>query len=327
MATRSPSHPSVSLAVAIERAKQFHETWGCSEIDLKDTFNSWGYKPRSGAGNQLVAAMTSFGLLDSSGKGQQRLLKISDIALSGLFVRNPGTDSASSVIPELVLKPAVYQVLWERWGFDLPSTLKIKNFLVGELDFNKKTVERFLRDYLDSIGLARDHGLIDPGSGPRIDDTNLEFSDESLVQQEPPEAPIVEYRGDDTDLDYEAAKEGSIIDLTRVDSGAPFRGGDTDLKYETHDVTLRGGPKIGAETVKGIVDFAFEGVGPGEMAFPESGYQVGESDQQEDSNLLKYFVAANQNITLQTDGRLNREAIQSLIDQLKLDLESGRFDD
>ena len=327
MATRSPSHPSVSLAVAIERAKQFHETWGCSEIDLKDTFNSWGYKSRSGAGNQLVAAMTSFGLLHSSGKGQRRLLKISDIALAGLFVQNPGTDSASSVIPELVLKPVVYQVLWERWGFDLPSTLKIKNFLVGELNFNKKTVERFLRDYVDSIGLARDHGLIDPNSGPRVDDTNLEFFDESLLQQEPPEAPIVEYRGDDTDLDYEVAKEGSIIDLTWVDSGVPFRDGDTDLKYEMHDVTLRRGPEIGAAKVKGIVDFAFEGVGPGEMAFPESGYQLGVSDQQEDSSLLKYFVATNQNITLQTDGRLNRETIQSLIAQLKLDLESGRFDD
>jgi hypothetical protein len=160
-----------------------------------------------------------------------------------------------------------------------------------------------------------------------VDDTYLEFSDESLVQQESPEAPIEEYRGDDTDLDYEAAKEGSIIDLTRVDSGAPFRGGDTDLKYETHDVTLRRGPKIGAETVKEIIDFAFDGVRPGEMAFPESGYQVGESDQQEDLSLLKYFVAANRYITLQTDDRLNREAIQSLIDQLKLDLESGRFDD
>lgn len=327
MATRSPSHPSVSLAVAIERAKQFHETWGCSEIGLNDTFKSWGYRPRSGAGNQLVAAMTSFGLLDSSGKGQQRLLKISDIALAGLFARDPGADSASSVIPELVLKPVVYQVLWERWGFDLPSTPKIEKFLVGELDFNKKTVDRFLRDYLDSIGLARNHGLIDPGSGPRVDDTNLEFSDESLVQEKFSEVTIKENRGDDTDLDYEAAKEDSIIDLTRVNSGAPFRGDDTNLKYETHNVTLGRGPKIDAETGEEIIDFVFGNVGPAEMEFPESGYQVGESDQKEDSSLLKYVVGTNRKITLQTDVRFNREAIQSLIDQLKLDLESGRFDD
>ena len=325
MATRSPSHPSVSLPVAIDRAKQFHDTWGESEIDLKDSFSSWGYKPRSGVGNQLVAAMTSFGLLHSSGKGPQRRLKISEFALAELFARNPQPGSASSVIPELVLKPAIYQILWERWGFDLPSSRKSRNFLIDELGFNQKVVERFLRDYLDSIGLAREHGLIDQGSGPREDDTDLEFSDDSQVAAEP--APLEQRREDDTDLDYEVDKEDSMIDLTQVGSGGPLRGDDTDLEFETLDITLEQGPKGSPGTDTEDIDFAFDEVKQGEMKFPESGYQLGESDQLPDPGILKYFVATNRNITLKTDGPVNREAIESLIDQLKLDLESGRFDD
>ena len=328
MVTRSPSHPSVSLPVAIERAKQFHETWGGSEIDLKDSFSSWGYKPRSGVGNQLVAAMISFGLLHSSGKGQQRRFKISEVALAELFNRNLETGNTSSAIPEFALKPVIYQVLWERWGFDMPSSRKIKNFLVGELGFNQKVVERFLRDYLDSIALAREHGLIDHGSGPREDDTDLDFSDDSQVLvEEPTPTSFAEYRGDDTDLDYETAKEDSMIGLTQVGSGGQFRGDDTDLEFETLDVTLNQVPKVSAETDAENIDLSFDGVEQGEMALSESGYQVDESDQPEGPGLLKYFVATNRNITLKTDGPVNREAIESLIDQLKQDLESGRFDD
>ena len=74
MPIRSPNHPSVSLPVALERARQFHLAWGPDEAGFEESLRHWGYTPRSNMGRNLVKSMTTFGLIETSGRGQQQRL-------------------------------------------------------------------------------------------------------------------------------------------------------------------------------------------------------------------------------------------------------------
>jgi len=77
--TRSPNYPVLNLEKAIEKIHQLHgkcQTHPCGVGFAQDL---WGYKKFSSVGDQCVAALKSFGLIEVTGAGDSRQLRVSEV--------------------------------------------------------------------------------------------------------------------------------------------------------------------------------------------------------------------------------------------------------
>ena len=360
MSNRSPSYPSISLVVALQKAKLFHDSLGQADAGLKESMECWGYSSRSGTGHRLVAAMTSFGLFDVIGNSADRRLKLSDAALDGLFRTDNIADGKSSAIRQFVLNPGVYRTLWELWGHDMPDYDQLERYLVSDLGFNRKVVAKFLGDYLASIELACEYGLGNGKSFHDEDETDVEFESidmaadhESVHREDSFDEDDFEFDFDSVDLLLEPEAGHGSDRLDEDDTNLEFDGvdllleskaghgsdrpdeDDTNLEFEAVDLLLEQGPR------NQEIDFGEDDIllDPGEIEESSKLSLVAVSNNLDYSGELckltevlggkeiaRYRLDQNNSISLIGDGPINRKVIETLIDRLTESLESGAFD-
>jgi hypothetical protein len=360
MSNRSPSYPSVSLVVALQKAKFFHDSLGQADTGLKESMECWGYSSRSGIGHRLIAAMTSFGLFDVIGNSADRRLKLSDAALDGLFCTDNIADRKSSAIRQFVLNPRIYRTLWERWGYDMPDYDELEQYLVSDLGFNRKVVAKFLSGYLASIELAREHGLGNGESFHDEDDTNVEFEtidmapdQESVRREDWFDEDDVEFEFDTVDLLLEpkpghgpdsSDEDDTDLEFDTVDlllepkpghGSDSFDEDDTDLEFEAVDLLLEQGPR-NQEIRSGEDDILLDPQGIEESDklslvavsnnLDYSGKLCKLTEVLGGKEIARYRLDQNNSISLIGDGPINRKVIETLIDRLCESLESGAFD-
>ena len=75
---RSPNYPAISLEKAVARAKSLYDQAKAHAVPVAAVHELWGFKALSGAGNQNVAALKAYGLIEVEGEGDKRLVRISD---------------------------------------------------------------------------------------------------------------------------------------------------------------------------------------------------------------------------------------------------------
>jgi hypothetical protein len=333
MPNRSPSYPSVSLVVALQKAKFFHDSLGRADTGLKESMECWGYSSRSGIGHRLIAAMTSFGLFDVIGNSADRRLKLSDAALDGLFCTDKIADRKSSAIRQFVLNPRVYRTLWERWGYDMPDYDELEQYLVSDLGFNRKVVAKFLSAYLASIELAREHGLGNGESFHDEDDTNVEF--ETIDMAPDQESVRREDWFDEDDVEFEFDTVDLLLEPKPGHGSDSFDEDDTDLEFEAVDLLLEQGPR-NQEIRFGEDDILLDPQGIEESDklslvavsnnLDYSGKLCKLTEVLGGKEIARYRLDQNNSISLIGDGPINRKVIETLIDRLCESLESGAFD-
>nr|WP_136252715.1 hypothetical protein [Ningiella ruwaisensis] len=152
---RSPAYPAVSLKLAIKKAQEFYKVEGRNEAFLTVALTHWGYSPNSGNGLKLVAALSSYGLADTTGSGKNRKIKLSDLALRILLDNRENSLEKNQAIQSLALKPKIHQKLWNLWGADLPSIENMNHHLIFEEGFNEKFVNSFVKDYRETIEFSQ----------------------------------------------------------------------------------------------------------------------------------------------------------------------------
>src|SRR5437016_5576571 len=81
VAGRSPAYPFVPLNRAIARADELWRKVGRAELDVATARDHWGYGLISSGGIQTEAALKQFGLLEVNGRGTERRLKLSELAV------------------------------------------------------------------------------------------------------------------------------------------------------------------------------------------------------------------------------------------------------
>jgi hypothetical protein len=332
MPNQSPSYPSVSLPVALERVKSLHDDFGQVEVSLSDALNCWGYKPRGGTGYRLVSAMVSFGLLDSSGVGNERRLRISRVLLDHFFSKEVSEYDKSEAIQDFAIKPGIYQMLWKFWGYGLPADDDLKQYLVDELGFNPRMVPQFLRGYRETLEFAKEHGLAKTCDDIDFDDTNLEFDEDELKFSFGRSHQDLFFSEDDTDLEIEIASQS--YRSTPGNLALKIEEEDTYLEATTIDVPLE---PISSASENYLddddIDFTLNGDDNGDVVYSNNIDNIGnllrsrvEKRKKTDiREIARYMVANNCNIYLSADGLVDRQAIEALIAQLKLQLELGEF--
>jgi hypothetical protein len=152
---RSPAFPYVGLGDALTRAEQFRVAEGKHPVPIDSAIKAWGIGGESSAGRRVVAALGHFGLFSYEGSGDQRKVRLSELALNILLDKQSVSPERDQLIKEAALSPPIHKELWDKWGHELPSDATIETYLVRDRGFSSSGALDFMQEYKDTLGFAR----------------------------------------------------------------------------------------------------------------------------------------------------------------------------
>lgn len=177
---RSPGYPSINLRNAIEKAQIIYDREKKHAAPAVNVVRHWGYTPKSSAGLLTLAALRKFNLIEDEGSGQNRKVRLTDLALRILL--DPNEKSKNEAIQKAALNPPIHTEIWEKYGGTLPSTETLKYYLHMERGFTGFGADEFIRHFVDTISFAKlgESGTI---SGGESDSGGIEMPMGSPVQK------------------------------------------------------------------------------------------------------------------------------------------------
>jgi hypothetical protein len=152
---RSPNFPAITLKDAVERVRTLFKEEGRNFAHEDTILGHWKYKPRSGGGWSVLAAVKSFGLLAQEGSGNTRRYRLSDAALK--LVMKSGDEYADERRDELkdaALKPRIHRELWVKYSGTLPSNQTLEYDLVSSSGFTPVAAKEFVPRFRETITFA-----------------------------------------------------------------------------------------------------------------------------------------------------------------------------
>jgi len=148
---RSPNYPNLSLKDALGKLEDLYDKYGKHQIPVTIIHEPWGYDRLSGATRQCIAALSYYGLITATSVGEARKVQITE---NGYRIIKNAPDR-SELIKKAVEKPAIFQTIFEKYtDKSIPPDDILKNYLVWELKFNDKYVDKFIANFKESIEFA-----------------------------------------------------------------------------------------------------------------------------------------------------------------------------
>jgi hypothetical protein len=163
VAGRSAAYPFIPLDKALARAEVLRKAVGKNDTRVVSAMSHWGYGEKSSGGIQTAAALKQFGLVEDSGAGKDRRLKLTDLAMRILLDQRPDSQDRKQLVQRAALLPKMHQELWERWGRDLPVNAELRHYLLLDRNFNENGADDLIKEYRVTISYA---GLLDSDSIP-----------------------------------------------------------------------------------------------------------------------------------------------------------------
>lgn len=148
--TRSPSYPGIPLELAIERARTLYAQEGRNAAPVSAVASHWGYKFGTSSSNINLAALKKFGLLEDKGARENRLARLTDLALDILL--NP---SPTHSIQSAALMPNIHRELYEKYGTSLPSDASLRHELIIGRHFTESGATDFIEQFRKTLAFAK----------------------------------------------------------------------------------------------------------------------------------------------------------------------------
>jgi hypothetical protein len=152
--TRSPAYPYLDLRTALDKAATLWKAEGRHPAVVNVVMHHWGYKEDSSTGHSCMAALKKYGLIELDGMGENKQVRLSNLALAILLDENPDSPDRLDALRTAAMGPRIHAELWERYGAALPSDQSLKRYLVLEKSFNEAAVDELLSEYKQTINFA-----------------------------------------------------------------------------------------------------------------------------------------------------------------------------
>lgn len=150
---RGPSFPFITLEKAVERTRELYGKAKRFEVRLTDAAADWGYRPKSSGAFQTAAALLAYGLIEDSGSGDSRKIKVSEAGWRILEDNRPGT--REKLLAEAALKPKLLSEFAEIWRDGRPDDGHAISDLKFDRGFTDESAPRFLRIFDDAVRFTK----------------------------------------------------------------------------------------------------------------------------------------------------------------------------
>jgi hypothetical protein len=151
---RSPNFPFIDLGTALARASQFYEAEKRGSAALPVVAKHWNYSPKSSGLLQTVAALKSYGLMEDEGRGSERRVKLTELALRILLDKRPDQNEKAVALNMAAQTPIIAQKIIEKYPSDAPSEANLEHFLIFDLKFSRESAKDAAKIFLKNAELA-----------------------------------------------------------------------------------------------------------------------------------------------------------------------------
>ena len=188
---RGASYPSLPLDKAIDRVEDIYDALRDVTIQREDAAQALGYKSLSGAANQTLGALRSYGLLEQVGRGT---VKVSERAKAILHPL-PGHESERfENLSDAAMAPPVFQKIHNAFGAGVPPKPGVISVLKRE-SYKTRAAETAAAAYIATMeflatqeGVEESSNEVDPGDAPGPDG-NDPARQQSRQETQPPPPP------------------------------------------------------------------------------------------------------------------------------------------
>jgi hypothetical protein len=140
---RSPSFPFIPLGKAIDRARAIAEAHNRSPTGLAALGKALGYAPKSSGLLQTVAALRAYGLTEDVGRGEDRRIRLSDLAWR--ILHETREEVRKKALREAALRPRPIAEYAAKWLPSRPSDNHCLSELHLDRGFGTEAAKLFLR--------------------------------------------------------------------------------------------------------------------------------------------------------------------------------------
>jgi hypothetical protein len=153
---KKPRYPAFSLREALEKIESLYKKGERQWVPVEVAMKFWGYTSKSSSGSRCVATLLSFGLIETSGGGNSRRLRLSDDG--HLLLKHPDREGEEylRVLQAAALAPQIHQAIWDHFG---QKGLPPDDILVWELEKEFKlrghVVKALVSELRDTFSLAK----------------------------------------------------------------------------------------------------------------------------------------------------------------------------
>ncbi len=176
---RSPAYPVFSVEKAINQTNAFFTQEGEYAAPLVSAFKSWGYSIKSSGGRQTLSTLKYYGLIDVTGEGDSRKIKISEIARRILLDQREDQTEKKQLIRKVALNPSAHKTLYDEYPNGLASDDSVRHFLVFSEKFKQDAANELIAEFKETSEFA---GLYKQDQSPiTYEDDNTDTSDNSKI--------------------------------------------------------------------------------------------------------------------------------------------------
>jgi hypothetical protein len=155
---RSPAYPAFPIDKALSQVRLLFKNEGKYETPASTATAAWGYSIKSSGGRQALATLKYYGLIDVSGDGDGRKVKVSSVALDILQDTREDETEKKKLIRKVALTPAIHKALYESYPDGLASDGTVTHYLVKEQGYSMDAARDVLAGFKQTCAYA---GLYD----------------------------------------------------------------------------------------------------------------------------------------------------------------------
>ena len=150
---RSPSYPFISLERAAARAREYALIERRHSARVGRAVTHWGYKPSSSGGQQTVAALVSYGIMEDVGRGELRKVQLTDLGWQ--IVNDTRSEAPNAALQRAALTPRIFSDLWTLWRNALPDDAILNEYLIEERGYTAKAANAVIALYRENLSFTR----------------------------------------------------------------------------------------------------------------------------------------------------------------------------
>lgn len=198
---RSPNYPSMNLERSLEKATLLMGKFKRHGVPVSTALEAMEYKAESSTGQQALASLSYFGLVEYEGSGNKRHVKVTEIASK---IIGDHTDRPR-LLKYAALAPAIHREVWDKYhkGDDgLAPDATIKQYLQWDREgakFNPESLDPFIEQFKQTIAFAKldSSSTISGGSADECDGAGAdEMTDQTKANttaKQPPDPGMREF--------------------------------------------------------------------------------------------------------------------------------------
>ncbi len=148
---RSPNYPYISLERSVTLAEKLFDSNKRYPVPIAAAAKSWEISPTSSTLPRFVAALLSYGLLDSDGEKNDKRVRISDLAFKIIIDKRPNSLERKKALIEAALIPTIFQKLTAHFPDGLPGDETLKYTLIADFKFNPESAGDVIKIFRETM--------------------------------------------------------------------------------------------------------------------------------------------------------------------------------